>query len=242
MKPALTALIVVLGCALSVPPAEGTVIYQSTGGTDAFAIADTGLTAVGDSALTDTAERHVAGAVVPFNTLSNANDPNDPDDTFTAAYTPAFLRLTLYQNAGGMPGAVIASSTVPGPSFPEGGNSATGGTDVLFPFANVEVGNAFVFGISELDATLNPVSGASPSGFGVFLSKESAADVGSSAVTILFESGGQWSEFDFGAPPIQVDATFYSELPLPLPEPGAATLLTLAALALARRPRRRHNG
>lgn len=238
MKTALTIFTVALVCALPLPAANGAIIYQSSGGTYALAFPDSGMTAVGDSAFTDSADQHVAGAVVPFHTVS---DPNDPNDTFTAAYTPAFLRLTLYQNAGGLPGVVIESSTVPGPSFPEGGNSATGGTDVLFPFADAKVGNGFVFGIAELDASLKPVSGNSPSGFGVFLSTDpESPDVGSSAVTILYEAGGQWNEHDFGKERIQVDITFDSELPLP--EPGTASLFLFAALALARRPNRRHRG
>lgn len=242
MKTALTIFTVALACSLPLPTANGAIIYQSSGGTYALPFPDSGMTAVGDSVVATAGEdQYVAGAVVPFNTVSNPDDPNDPNDTFTAAYTPAFLRLTLYQNAGGMPGAVIASSTVPGPSFPKGGNSATGGTDVLFPFADAEVGTTFVFGIAELDATLKPVSGADPtSGFGVFLSRESPADVGSSAPTILYEANDLWIENDFRRPPIQVDVTFDSELPLP--EPGTASLLLFAALALARRPGRRHPG
>lgn len=204
--------------------APGAVIYESSGGTGLLGISDFGFTHVGDSVSVVGDDLRVGSAVVPFNTRTH---------TATVAYTPAFLRLTLYEDEGGLPGAVIASSTVPGPAFPAGGNSATGGTPVTFMFDDVEVPDTFVFGIAQLNADLEPETSSSTR-FNVFLSQMSLPDIGTSPDTFLFESGGEWAADDFGQAPAQVDITFNT----PLPEPGAVVILLLAGLALARRPRR----
>ena len=219
------------GLWLSAGVATAAVVYESSGGTSALAIADSGFTQVGDYVIPDGGATTLVNAVVPFSTPTR--DLAHPD--VTPAYTPAFLRLTLYRNRFGAPGDEIASSKVAGPLFPLGGNSQTGGIDVVFPFANVEVPGVFFFGVSHLDANSQPVSSEDSNGLAVYVSFGSDPDVGSSSETIIYESGGQWSEWELPPPPANVDITFNS----PLPEPGTGVPFLLAAAALACRRTRR---
>ena len=207
--------------------AAAAVIYESSGGTFLVEISDFGYTAVGDLVSVIGEDLRIGSAVVPFATRTQGN---------TAAYTPAFLRLSLYEDGSGLPGDPIASSTVAGPSFPAGGNSASGGTPVTFLFNDVAVPDTFVFGIEHLDANLVPVdSSQGTNRFGVFLTLGDIPEVGNSAFTFLRRTGDQWATEDFEQGPAHIDIAFNT----PVPEPGSVAVLLLGAFALMRRRRRR---
>lgn len=218
------------GVMLSAVGASGAPVYESSGGTAPYQISDNGFTALGDNVSLGGEEREkdrrIGSAVVPLNTFSNANTP---------AYKPVNLRLTLYHTFGSTSGSVIASSTVQGPQFPEGGNSATGGIDVAFPFEDIEVPDVFLFTVADLDKNFVPVTSTpeSRNRFGVFLSKGVHPNPGGSPDTIVYESGGERAELELANPPANVDITFNT----PLPEPASLGLVMLAALGLARRRR-----
>jgi len=111
--------------------------------------------------------------------------------TFTAAatpaYTPAFVEASIWLNDGPpasgdfpypQPGTLVATSRVPGPAYPAGGNHATGGTIIDFPFSNVLVPGTFTVAIINLNAAGQP-DGANPDGnqWGPYLSTGATTNV-----------------------------------------------------------------
>ena len=191
-------------------------------------ITGNGLTGIGDDVTLEPGTGRLLQQVI-----INAQTLSDPG---TAEYTPAFVTLTLYNNdgAGGLPGTVIGSSTIEGPTFPAGGNSSAGGLDLEFPFADLLVPDTFSYVFVNQNANMEP-DGANPDGnqFGPFVDFGQPS-IGDSPETILARDADGFFRDTFGLARLDITSQFITAVP----EPSGLAFGAISVALLARRRRR----